>query len=530
MLACICHSHESCGRNATDLPRPKRWKARTGRSRREPSVALSSVVAPGFTASTALMVVSSGNSGQRADEAASVAAICDTAWPLPARVGRTARRVRGGSAEGACAGQHHRQRLAERGAGVAAFAERPRSAEHQQAAAALVHELGQHRQLVAGEGRRLDAAEDETAVLEELVAGLGEAAHEFLGVVDLEAQVLVVGGALQHDELQLLVVGEGAAQELHLEARLAFEVEDLLAPVAHVDEHVAGVVLGQQLARLRRHAEGEDARARLRRGEAHAHRGGLAVGAERDRLAADDLAAVEHVEGQRLSGVAVRRDDGVEQQRGAGQHRARRGDPADLDVLLGGVAADADGEDRHARGLEREQRRLQRRAARVGAVAHDHEPGQRHAGQLPPGFVERGGQTRVGAGEGQVLAGRGRAERAGKAQRPHRELLAEGLAQSAVGGAELLLDVGAARLAVDVGDAHAARVVEQHADDVLVRHGGAQHEHRPEQAQEQHADEGRPQRGQHPAVSRGQAARRALVGQDRDGDGHHRQPGRDQGA
>jgi len=68
--ACICHSHESCGVKAADLPRPKRWKASTGRSRREPSVAaLSSVVAPALTVSTAFTVVSSGSSLQRVAEA-----------------------------------------------------------------------------------------------------------------------------------------------------------------------------------------------------------------------------------------------------------------------------------------------------------------------------------------------------------------------------------------------------------------------------------------------------------------------------
>ena len=276
--ACICHSHESCGVKAADLPRPKRWKASTGRSRRASSAALSSVVAPAFTASTPFTVVSSGSSAQRAAEAWSVAPICDTAWPLPARVGRTASRVthRFGRRRHPLEGD--RQGLADHGAGVAALAERARPAQHQQAAAALVDELAQHRQLVAGEGRRLDRAEHHAAVLEQLVAGLGEAADQLLGVVDLEPQVLVVGGALQHDQLQLLVVGERAAQELHLEARLALEVEDLLAAIADVDQRVAAVVLGQQLARLRRHAEAEHPRPRLGRREAHPHRGRLAVG------------------------------------------------------------------------------------------------------------------------------------------------------------------------------------------------------------------------------------------------------------
>ena len=67
------------------------------------------------------------------------------------------------------------------------------------------------------------------------------------------------------DHQQVLVVGDGAAQELHLEARLALEVEDPLALVAHVDQRLAHVVLRDDLAFLRRHAELEQPRTRLRR-------------------------------------------------------------------------------------------------------------------------------------------------------------------------------------------------------------------------------------------------------------------------
>ena len=60
--------------------------------------------------------------------------------------------------------------------------------------------------------------------------------------------------------MQVVVFGDGAADELHLEARLAFEVEDLLLAIAHVDQRLARVVLGDQLAGLRRDAEAEHAR------------------------------------------------------------------------------------------------------------------------------------------------------------------------------------------------------------------------------------------------------------------------------
>ena len=168
-----------------------------------------------------------------------------------------------------------RQRVGDRRAAVAAFAERARAAEHQQAAAAAIDEVGNHLQLVAREGAGLDAAENQAAVLEQLVARLREAADQFVRILRLVAEephVLVVGGALQRDDLEVLVVGHGAAQELHLEARLAFEVEDALARVADVHQRLAHVVLRDELAVLRRDLELEEPRARLGGHRPDAHR------------------------------------------------------------------------------------------------------------------------------------------------------------------------------------------------------------------------------------------------------------------
>ena len=99
-----------------------------------------------------------------------------------------------------------RQHVGDRRAGVAALRERARAAEHQQPAAALLDEVRDHPQLVAGERAGLDAAENQAAVREQLLARLREAAEQLIGIVDAEAQVLVVGGALQRDQLQVLVV------------------------------------------------------------------------------------------------------------------------------------------------------------------------------------------------------------------------------------------------------------------------------------------------------------------------------------
>ena len=69
-----------------------------------------------------------------------------------------------------------------------------------------------------------------------------------IGIVDAEAEVFVVGRPLQRHQPQVGVVLHGATDELQLEARLPFEIEDALGPVADVDQRLAHVVLRHHLA------------------------------------------------------------------------------------------------------------------------------------------------------------------------------------------------------------------------------------------------------------------------------------------
>ena len=80
-----------------------------------------------------------------------------------------------------------------------------------------------------------------------------------------------------------------------------------------------------------------------------------------------------------------------------------------------------------------------------------------------------------------------------EAEQPDDEFLAQRLEERAVRAAERVLDPVAARLAVAIGDAHAARVVDQHADVVALRHRRRQQQHRPEQADHQHDERGHAQ-------------------------------------
>ena len=201
-------------------------------------------------------------------DSCSVAASCVTGKLEPARVGRTLRCVKYSGAfprAGGLGVEFDRQHFGDRRPGPSAFGERSPAAEHQQAAAALADEVGEHPQLLGRERRRFDAAEDQRAVLEQLVARLREAADQLFGAADVLPVVLVLGGAQQADDLQVLVVLHGAADELVLGPRLALDVERLLDAVHHLDERVAVVVLRDLLVALSRDLEAEDARTRHRR-------------------------------------------------------------------------------------------------------------------------------------------------------------------------------------------------------------------------------------------------------------------------
>ena len=86
-----------------------------------------------------------------------------------------------------------------------------------------------------------------------------------------------------------------------------------------------------------------------------------------------------------------------------------------------------------------------------------------------------------------------------EAEQPQLEARGEALQQGPV-LAERLASRTRSRGVPAVGDAHAARVVEEHADEALLRHRGREHEPRPAQAEGDHGQGGRPGHGQDHAV------------------------------
>src|SRR5690242_12008455 len=93
------------------------------------------------------------------------------------------------------------------------------------------------------EEARFDAAEDDRAIAEELSARFGKAAGQLVRGIDVEPKELVPRRPLERDDLQIRIGGNRGADEAHLVARLAFDVEDFLTSVAHVDQRLLRVVL-----------------------------------------------------------------------------------------------------------------------------------------------------------------------------------------------------------------------------------------------------------------------------------------------
>ena len=135
------------------------------------------------------------------------------------------------------------------------------------------------------------------------------------------------------------------------------------------------------------------------------------------------------------------------------------------------VAADADGEHRHRCGLQPEQRFGQRCVGRVGAVADEHHAGQRQAGQLLARAVERGAEPRLRAGERQVVGRCRAAPPADEKRNVRRTKRSDSALTSAASLPPNVCLTNAPRgWRSPVGDLHAARIVDQHREKILLRH------------------------------------------------------------
>ena len=224
--------------------------------------------------------------------------------------------------------------------------------------------------------------------------------------------------------------------------------------------------------------------------------------------------------------IAGLRDDDVDDERGALERAARRLDARDLDVARQPLLADADGEHRHALRLEAGDRLVERRVRVVGAVGHERR-GRRPAGRSARRARDRA--RRRGACRCPGTSGRRSTAAARPTTRTGRRAALKRLPSAVSSGASARpswsRDELAARLAVLVGDLHAARVVEQDADEVLLRHRDLEQQHRPQQ-REEHDQRTAPTRvaEEHDAIAPGERRQPAGTSRARTAPPRRRQP------
>jgi len=156
-------------------------------------------------------------------------------------------------------------------------------------------------------------------------------------------------------------------------------------------------------------------------------------------------------------------------------------------------------------------------------IRDEHQPGQRHRGQLLAHPIQRPAEPRLLSREGElrdvVHALRGGRE----AERADEEALGQRPEQLAV-RRERALDRRGARLVAPVGDLHAARVVHQHADEVALRHRRRDDQRGAEQAERDQRERGAAERDEDGAVHGPRLALHARVRQSRErerGGGEH---------
>ena len=329
--------------------------------------------------------------------------------------------------------EQDREDILERGALVAALGEGAAPAQHEQRAAALAHEVGDHLELAVGEEAGLDRTQDEGAVAVEVFAGGREAFDEFERVVEVAAEELVLGGALQEHDLQVLVGGHGAKHEGYLVARFALEVEDLLGAVADLHDRVQHVVLQDPFALLARDAEGEFAGAGGLEGDGDGCDQRLSIGRQRNHFGGDDRSHVLDHDRDVAAGVPGRLDDDVDDGRGAGERAFGHVGAGGLDVGLHLLVAQPDGEDRHRRGAQRQQRLADGLVAVVAPVRQHDDPRQRHPLQLVAGVGQRVADPGLAAVECERVNAADPAWPRREAEMAECEFLAEGAHQLALG-------------------------------------------------------------------------------------------------
>ena len=190
------------------------------------------------------------------------------------------------------------------------------------------------------------------------------------------------------------------------------------------------------------------------------------------------------------------RDDDIGDEGRPAQDAARRFDPPQLYVAVELLLAQADREDRNTRRLDREQRLGQTLHRVVGAVGHHDQAGERYVRELVVRPLERLSQVGARPVVRQLVHDVEAIGLVGEPEEPQREAFVQRGAERRISRRQLLLHELQARRLVGIGDPHTARVVDQHAEEVLLRDDRRENQHRLHQAERQDCQRREPDDGQ----------------------------------
>ena len=353
--------------------------------------------------------------------------------------------------------------------------------------------------MVAGKERRLNAAENDRAILEQLFALRWKSAHQLQAVAHAESQKLPVRAAHQPDDVKIAVCGHRASQKGEFRSRFAFEVENARRPGPHLEHGVKGVVFGDRFVGEGSRDHQQAIRAGQERWHPQSHPRDVATVGKANLLCGNDAPICLHRHGRLLSARAAHRDRRFDQHRRSRQHGRRRGDPLDGDIACEALLTDTHCVHRHAPCPEREERGTQIPAAVVRPVGDDDDAGEGHPRQILSRDVECTGEIGAASASGERCRPRRRPRVGREAEHAQREPGGKTTHQL-TRVRKHPLHRGQPGRAIHVAQAHAARVVEQDGEHVPLIHGAGEHDSGPHQARQHDQDAHHPNRRQHGAI------------------------------
>ena len=361
--------------------------------------------------------------------------------------------------------QDDRKQVRHAGGAPAAVGQRRAAREQQHPAAANVHKLLNQILLGRREIIGFHRTNDQPLVLEQVLGFRRKAIGQFLGIVDPLAVNLVLGGAQHRNQLHAVIVVLGPPDEFVLPARLAFDVQHAALVGFHVDQTRDGVVRRVGLAGQRIERELQ----RLGAGSADIEQQilglRLSVRRQRDLLCGQDFVSVAHAQRGLSARVAPLVKADARHQSRIRQRAGGDANVVDLHVAGHLFLAEAHGVNGDAAAAQRCDRVPVDPAGVVGAVAQQHDRADRQAGGFVGQLFDSVADVRDRSGSIEPIEAVHASDVAVEAIETRLKLLLQIGQYPALQRLEGLLQPSRAVL----GNSHAARIIDNQGDDVLLR-------------------------------------------------------------